>query len=133
MSWISWTTSLVPTLLVVLASLAWWHTEPKTLLVNLIALGGAVVICFTVAPALTHDLSLSAYTSYARAVAALSLDSFVLRHANMLVTGGAVVWYVAAPTRQVHISCRPPKIAPRGCVACRFPKHSADCCISIGW
>ncbi|KAK4454796.1 hypothetical protein QBC34DRAFT_392634 [Podospora aff. communis PSN243] len=94
MSWISWTTSLVPTLLVVLASLAWWHTEPKTAVVNLIAFGGVVFFCFTVAPGLTRDLSLSAYTSYANTVAALSLDSFVVRHANMLLTGAAVVWLV---------------------------------------
>jgi hypothetical protein len=94
MSWISWMTSLVPTLLVVLASLAWWHTEPKTALVNLIAFGGVLFFCFTVAPGLTRDLSLSAYTSYANTVNVLSLDSFVVRHANMLLTGAAVVWYV---------------------------------------
>ncbi|KAK0656580.1 hypothetical protein B0T16DRAFT_487885 [Cercophora newfieldiana] len=94
MSWISWTTSLVPTLLIVLASLAWWHTEPKTALVNLIAFGGVVFFFFTVAPGLTRDLSFSAYTSYANAITTLSLDSFVVRHANMLLTGAAVVWLV---------------------------------------
>ena len=109
MSWISWTTSLVPTLLVVLASLAWWHTEPKTALVNLIALGGVVFFCFTVAPGLTRDLSLSAYTSYANPVSSLNLDHFVVRHANMLLTGAAVVWYVnncvIAPTNSPQKRC----------------------------
>lgn len=94
MSWIEWT-SLVPTLLIVLATLAWWHTEPKTAAVNLIAFGGVVFFCCTVAPELSRDLCLSVYASYAHVVTALSLDLLIVRHANMLLTGAAVVWYVS--------------------------------------
>ena len=93
MSWIEWT-SLVPTLLTVLATLAWWHTEPKTVIVNFIAFGGVVFFCCTVAPNFSRDLCLSAYASYAHAITALNLDLLVVKHANMLLTGAAVVWYV---------------------------------------
>jgi len=94
MSWISWTTSLVPTLLVILATLAWWHTEPKTALVNLIAFGGVVFFFCAVLPDVSRDLVLSAYTLYGNAITASSLDLIVVRHWNMLLTGAAVVWYV---------------------------------------
>ncbi|KAL2182437.1 hypothetical protein L209DRAFT_767778 [Thermothelomyces heterothallicus CBS 203.75] len=93
MSWLSWT-SLVPTLLVLSASLAWWFTEPKNARINLIAAAGAALFCWAVAPELCRDLSYSAYVLTADAVAALRLDLFLLRNAKMLVTGIAVVWLV---------------------------------------
>ncbi|KAK0730399.1 hypothetical protein B0H67DRAFT_475227 [Lasiosphaeris hirsuta] len=93
MSWISWT-SLVPTLLILLATLAWWYSEPKTALVNLIAFGGIIFFCCTVAPNVSRILRSSTYDSYANAAAILHLDHFVVRHANMLLTGAAVVWLV---------------------------------------
>ncbi len=86
--------SLGPTLLVILATLAWWFTEPKTLSVNIIAFGGLVIFGFIVAPDLTRDLILSAYTSYAHIITALRLDVLVLKHTNMLLTIAALVWYV---------------------------------------
>jgi len=94
MSWISWAASLVPTFLVLLATLAWWHTQPKSALVNLIPFGSALFFYLTIAPEFVHDLCLSAYMVYANLVAALSLDLLVAKHANMLLTGAAVVWYV---------------------------------------
>lgn len=95
MSWISWTTSLVPTLLVLLAALAWWHTTPRKALVNLIPFGIAVFFCFAVAPEFVHNACLSTYALYRHLVTALSLDLLIAKHANMLLTGAAVVWYVA--------------------------------------
>lgn len=93
MSWLSWT-SLVPTLLVLSASLAWWFTEPKNARINLIAAAGAALFCWAVAPELCRDLSYSAYVVTVDAIAALRLELFLLRNAKMLVTGIAVVWYV---------------------------------------
>lgn len=93
MSWLSWT-SLVPTLLILSASLAWWFTEPKNARINLIAAAGAALFCWAVAPELCRDLSYSAYALTVDAVAALRLELIVLRNAKMLVTGVAVVWYV---------------------------------------
>ncbi|KAK4132549.1 hypothetical protein BT67DRAFT_443752 [Trichocladium antarcticum] len=93
MSWISWP-SLVPTLLILSASLAWWFTEPKTARINLIAAVGVALFCWAVAPELSRDLSYSLYASTVDALAALRLDLLVLRHANMLLTGAAVVWLV---------------------------------------
>ncbi|KAL2161400.1 hypothetical protein VTH06DRAFT_7961 [Thermothelomyces fergusii] len=93
MSWLSWT-SLVPTLLVLSASLAWWFTEPKNARINLIAAAGAALFCWAIAPELCRDLSYSAYVLTVDAVAALRLDLFLLRNAKMLVTGIAVVWLV---------------------------------------
>ncbi|KAK4252219.1 hypothetical protein C7999DRAFT_36757 [Corynascus novoguineensis] len=93
MSWLSWT-SLVPTLLILSASLAWWFTEPKNARINLIAAAGAALFCWAVAPELCRDLSYSAYALTVDAVAALRLELVLLRNAKMLVTGVAVVWLV---------------------------------------
>jgi uncharacterized membrane protein len=84
----------VPTLLILSASLAWWFTEPKNARINLIAAAGAALFCWAVAPELCRHLSYSAYALAVDAVAALRLDLVILRHAKMLVTGVAVVWYV---------------------------------------
>ncbi|KAL1836318.1 hypothetical protein VTJ49DRAFT_5313 [Mycothermus thermophilus] len=91
MSWISWT-SLVPTLLVLSASLAWWFTEPKTAHINLIAAAGAALFCWAVAPELCRDLSASAYVLAVDALAASRLHLVLLRHFNMLIVGIAVGW-----------------------------------------
>ncbi|KAK3336119.1 hypothetical protein B0T19DRAFT_395909 [Cercophora scortea] len=93
MSWNSWT-SLIPTLLIVSACLAWWFTEPKNARINLIAAVGVVLFCWAVAPDLSRDFSSSLYASCVKTVASLHLDVFVVRHANMLLTGAAVVWLV---------------------------------------
>ncbi|KAK4164132.1 hypothetical protein QBC43DRAFT_318147 [Cladorrhinum sp. PSN259] len=91
MSWISWA-SLVPTLLILSASLAWWFVEPKNARVNLIAAVGLVLFCWAVNPELARQLSYSLYISSVNAIAALGLEVFVVRHARMLLTGAAVVW-----------------------------------------
>ncbi|KAK4216571.1 hypothetical protein QBC37DRAFT_278981 [Rhypophila decipiens] len=93
MSWTSWT-SLVPTLLILSAVLAWWFTEPKTARINLIAAVGVVLFGWAVAPELSRDLSTSLYTSSINSIASLHLEVFVVKHANMLFTGAAVVWLV---------------------------------------
>ncbi|KAK3310471.1 uncharacterized protein B0T15DRAFT_498599 [Chaetomium strumarium] len=93
MSWISWT-SLVPTLLILSASLAWWFTEPKTARINLIAAAGAALFCWAIAPELCRELSYSAYVLTVDTVSALNLEHAIARHANMLLTGAAVVWLV---------------------------------------
>ncbi|KAK0630093.1 hypothetical protein B0T17DRAFT_506589 [Bombardia bombarda] len=93
MSWTSWT-SLVPTLLILSAVLAWWFTEPKNARINLIAAVGVVLFCWAVAPDLSRGLSASLYSAAINALASLRLEIFVVRHANMLLTGAAVVWLV---------------------------------------
>lgn len=98
MSWVSWT-SLVPTLLILLASLAWWFAEPKNARINLIAFVGLVLFVWAVAPEFSRDLTYSVYAWTADAVAALRLDLLVLNHANMLLTGGAAFWYVGVCVR----------------------------------
>ncbi|KAK4465613.1 hypothetical protein QBC42DRAFT_218403 [Cladorrhinum samala] len=91
MSWISWA-SLVPTLLILSASVAWWFTEPKNARINLIAAVGVVLFCWAVAPDLARQLSYSLYMSSTNALAGLGLELFIVRHASMLLTGAAVVW-----------------------------------------
>ncbi|KAK3394345.1 hypothetical protein B0H63DRAFT_407572 [Podospora didyma] len=93
MSWMSWT-SLVPTLLVLSASLTWWFTEPKNARINLIAAAGLVLFCWAVAPDLSRDFSSSLYLSGVNSVAALSFDLLIARRADMLLTGAAVAWLV---------------------------------------
>jgi hypothetical protein len=106
MSWISWP-SLVPTLLILSASLAWWFTEPKTARINLIAAVGVALFCWAVAPELSRDISYSLYASTVDAVAALRLDLLIVRHAKMLLTGAAVVWYVGVVLCLLRRSSQP--------------------------
>lgn len=93
MSWTACTT-LIPTLLIVSAVIAWWFTEPKNARVNLIAALGVVLFCCAIAPDVSQDLSTSLSATSYKAVAAPSVRLFIINHANMLLTGAAVVWYV---------------------------------------
>ncbi|KAL2270042.1 hypothetical protein VTJ83DRAFT_2226 [Remersonia thermophila] len=90
MSWISWT-SLVSTLLVLSASLAWWFAEPKTARI-LLAAAGAALVFWAVAPELCRHLSTSAYVLVVDALAASRLHLVLLRHFKMLIVGIAVGW-----------------------------------------
>ncbi|KAL2021413.1 hypothetical protein VTK56DRAFT_7166 [Thermocarpiscus australiensis] len=91
MSWISWT-SVVPTLLILSASVAWWFTEPKNARINLIAAIGLALFFWAVAPDLSRDITYSLFTTTVDALAALRLDILLASHTNMLLTGAAVVW-----------------------------------------
>ena len=93
MSWISWP-SLVPTILIISASLAWCFREPKTARFNLIAAVGVALLGWVVAPDLSREISFSIYAAAVDAVAALRLHLLIAKHSNMLLTGAAVVWYV---------------------------------------
>lgn len=93
MSWTAWT-SLVPTLLIVSAIVAWWFTEPKNARVNLIAAAGVLLFCWAVAPDFSQNFSASVLPSLVNGVAASRLDLFIVKHAKMLLTGAAAVWYV---------------------------------------
>lgn len=118
MSWISWT-SLVPTLLILSASLAWWLTELSNSRVNLFAAIGLALCCWAVAPELSRNVTYSVYAWTVDALATLHLELLILRHAKMLLTGGAVVWYVGVllPRRRrrrctvlpVHAAMRRPR------------------------
>lgn len=114
MSWLPWA-SLVPTLLVLSATLVWWFTEPKTPRINLIAAAGAALFGWAIAPELCRAVSYSAYLLTTDAVAALRLDLVILAHAKMLVTGVAVVWYVRI-SRLLVAAARPlAGLVPRPC------------------
>jgi len=91
MSWTSWP-SLIPTLLICSAVLAWWFTEPKNARINLTAALGVALFCWTVSPDICLEVSYWLYVSCVNAVAALHIEHFVVRHASMLLTGAAVVW-----------------------------------------
>ncbi|ORY57239.1 uncharacterized protein BCR38DRAFT_461379 [Pseudomassariella vexata] len=91
MSWTPWTTS-VPTILVVCAVLAWWFTEPKTAHLNLIVTIGCILFFWAVAPDLAQDSPAWVYQASISLATFLHLDILVLYHANMLVTGAAVLW-----------------------------------------
>jgi len=97
----SWTasTTLIPTVLIVSAVLAWWFTEPKNARVNLIAALGVVLFCCAIAPDVSRDLSTSLSISSYNALAAPRLRLLLVDHANMLLTGAAVVWYVCKSIR----------------------------------
>ena len=99
-------TLLVPTFLVVLASIAWWHTEPKTPVINLVVCGGLFCFCYTVAPDASRHLCLTVYASYVSAITSLHLDVLLFKHANMLLTGAAACWYV--PSDQQDLTTRDP-------------------------
>ncbi|KAI1091571.1 hypothetical protein F5B19DRAFT_483840 [Rostrohypoxylon terebratum] len=91
MLWTPWPTS-VPTVLFVCALLAWWFIEPKTAHLNLIVVIGCVLFYWAVAPELAQATPYQIYQFSLHAAKLLRLDVLVLYHANMLVTGLAVVW-----------------------------------------
>ncbi len=131
MSWLSWA-SLVPTLLVLSATVAWWFTEPKNARINLIAATGAALFGWAIAPELCRALSYSLYLLSVDAVTSLHLDHVVFRHAKMLVTGVAVVWYVCPPPlcpACPRVSPRVPRVPPRSPLAflSRHLAHSPSC------
>ncbi|KAI6081268.1 hypothetical protein F4821DRAFT_32651 [Hypoxylon rubiginosum] len=91
MLWTPWPTS-VPTVLFVCALLAWWFIEPKTTHLNLIVVIGCVLFYWAVAPELAQATPYQIYQFTIHAATLLRLDYLLVYHANMLVTGFAVVW-----------------------------------------
>ncbi|KAB5549904.1 hypothetical protein GE09DRAFT_1174670 [Coniochaeta sp. 2T2.1] len=91
MSWTAWT-SLVPTLLIVSAIVAWWFTEPKNYRINLIAAAGVLLFCWAVAPDYSRHLSSVVSVYLVTAVVSSRVDLLVLNNAKMLLTGAAAVW-----------------------------------------
>jgi hypothetical protein len=107
MSWTAWT-SLVPTLLIISAVVAWWFTEPKNARVNLIAAAGVLLFCWAVAPDFSRHFSASVYTSLVDGLVASRLDLLIIKNAKMLLTGAAAVWYVlfVVPFIPQHDACQ---------------------------
>ncbi|EON98315.1 putative fibronectin type iii domain-containing protein [Phaeoacremonium minimum UCRPA7] len=91
MSWPS-SQTLLPTVLVVCAALAWWFTEPKTAHLNLIVSIGFGLFFWAVAPGLAREVSANIYAYCMTTITQSSLDTFVADNATMLLTGAAVVW-----------------------------------------
>lgn len=90
--------SLLPTLLVVLALVAWLFAERKNARLNTVAAAGLVLVCWVVAPAWSRNVSVALYTSLVDLVVAVAsrLPSLVSSNAEfrMLLMGAAVVWCV---------------------------------------
>ncbi|KAH8899398.1 hypothetical protein GQ53DRAFT_741520 [Thozetella sp. PMI_491] len=93
MSWTSWASLLFPTLLIAHTVLAWSFTQPNSARVKLIAPIVLLLLCVVASPILSGD-SNSAYATGVKAVAALCIDLVAANHANMVLTGAAVVWLV---------------------------------------
>ncbi|KAI0169106.1 hypothetical protein GGR52DRAFT_553745 [Hypoxylon sp. FL1284] len=91
MLWTLWPTS-VPTVLFVCALLAWYFIEPKTAHLNLIVVIGCVLFYWAVAPELAQATPYQIYQFSTQAARLLHLEYLLVYHANMLVTGLAVVW-----------------------------------------
>lgn len=118
MLWTPWPTS-VPTVLFVCALLAWWFIEPKTAHLNLIVVIGCVLFYWAVAPELAQATPYQIYQFSVHAAKLLRLDVLVLYHANMLVTGLAVVWYVYFD------------VAPSGAVMCTLQPATSHSLVSL--
>ncbi|EGO52682.1 hypothetical protein NEUTE1DRAFT_150176 [Neurospora tetrasperma FGSC 2508] len=93
MLWTSWP-SLVTTVLISSAVIAWWFTESKTTALNLVAAGSLFASCWAVAPDRVRVLATSLYASALNTITTARIDLWVFRHASMLLTGGAVFWLV---------------------------------------
>ena len=105
MLWTPWATS-APTVLVVCAVLAWWFTEPKTAHLNLIVTIGLMLFVWSILPELAQHSPAWLYQASLAIVAFLRLDTILLYHTNMLVTGGALLWYVFPPALRPTPPCR---------------------------
>jgi hypothetical protein len=87
-----WST-VVPSILIVIALVAWWFTEAKSIRVHICAAVTAALIWSAIAPETTRRIVWSVHGSVYGAVTTLHIDSLLENHANMLLTGAAVVWY----------------------------------------
>ncbi|KAI0809820.1 hypothetical protein GGR55DRAFT_140649 [Xylaria sp. FL0064] len=90
MLWAPWTA--VPTFLFICALLAWWLIEPKTTHLNLIVAVGCALFYWAIAPGVAQSTFIQAYQLSITIAAFLRLDALILYHANMLLTGVAVLW-----------------------------------------
>ncbi|KAI1362728.1 hypothetical protein F5Y08DRAFT_311278 [Xylaria arbuscula] len=90
MLWAPWTA--VPTFLFICALLAWWLIEPKTTHLNLIVAVGCALFYWAIAPDVAQSTLAHAYQLSITIAAFLRLDALIVYHANMLLTGVAVLW-----------------------------------------
>ncbi|KAI0396525.1 hypothetical protein F5Y17DRAFT_419410 [Xylariaceae sp. FL0594] len=90
MLWAPWTA--VPTFLFICALLAWWLIEPKTTHLNLIVALGCALFYWAIAPEVAQSTPARIYQLFINTATFLRLDTLVLYHANMLLTGAAVLW-----------------------------------------
>ncbi|KAJ3565435.1 hypothetical protein NPX13_g7506 [Xylaria arbuscula] len=90
MLWAPWTA--VPTFLFICALLAWWLIEPKTTHLNLIVAVGCALFYWAIAPEVAQSTLAHAYQLSITIAAFLRLDALIVYHANMLLTGVAVLW-----------------------------------------
>ncbi|KAK5630498.1 hypothetical protein RRF57_006213 [Xylaria bambusicola] len=90
MLWAPWTA--VPTFLFICALLAWWLIEPKTTHLNLIVAVGCALFYWAIAPGVAQSTLAHVYQLTITIAAFLRLDALILYHANMLLTGAAVLW-----------------------------------------
>lgn len=95
MLWAPWTA--VPTFLFFCALLAWWLIEPKTTHLNLIVAVGCALFYWAVAPEAAQSTPARLYQLSITVATFLRLDSLILYHANMLLTGVAFLWYAQPP------------------------------------
>ncbi|KAI1815554.1 hypothetical protein GGS20DRAFT_542918 [Poronia punctata] len=90
MLWAPWTA--VPTFLFICALFAWWLIEPKTTHLNLIVAIGCALFYWAIAPEVAQSTPARIYHVFITIATFLRLDALVLYHANMLLTGAAVLW-----------------------------------------
>ncbi|KAF2972529.1 hypothetical protein GQX73_g1169 [Xylaria multiplex] len=90
MLWAPWTA--VPTFLFICALLAWWLIEPKTTHLNLIVAVGCALFYWAIAPGVAQSTPTHLYQLSLTIATFLRLDSLILYHANMLLTGVAFLW-----------------------------------------
>ncbi|CCC10290.1 hypothetical protein SMACR_02867 [Sordaria macrospora] len=93
MLWTSWP-SLVTTVLISSAVIAWWFTESKNTALNLVAACSLFASCWAVAPDRVRVLATSLHASALNTITTARIDLWAFRHASMLLTGGAVFWLV---------------------------------------
>ncbi|KAI1431841.1 hypothetical protein GGR50DRAFT_677494 [Xylaria sp. CBS 124048] len=92
MLWAPWTA--VPTLLFICALLAWWLIEPKTTHLNIIVALGCALFYWAIAPEVAQSTPARIYQLSITVATFLQLDTLILYHANMILTGVAVLWLV---------------------------------------
>ncbi|KAI0410015.1 hypothetical protein F4802DRAFT_543035 [Xylaria palmicola] len=90
MLWAPWTA--VPTFLFICALLAWWLIEPKTTHLNLIVAVGCVLFYWAILPEVAQAALSHIYHLSIAGATFLRLDTLLLYHANMLLTGVAFLW-----------------------------------------
>jgi hypothetical protein len=114
MLWAPWTA--VSTLLLLCALLVWWFSKPKSTHLNLFVAIGCALYYWAIAPEVAQSTPARIYHLFITIATSLRLDALILYHANMLLTGAAILWYAQLPLSALKVIQAEPCLPLWSCI-----------------